>query len=134
MTTMGVAQAVNDTVSALGDYYQEDYASESENEGMAAAVQSDSESSGGNTRTNARRGRGRSRSRARNNERERDSYKNNPCPHCRKFCRHRQHPNISNDQCFWNKKYKGYRPKNVCDEMEIKFVPQWRFKEREEKE
>ena len=138
MTTMGVAQAVNDAVSALGDYYQEDYASESENKGMAAAVQSDSESSGGNTRTNARRGRGRSRSRARNNERERDSYKNNPCPHCRKFCRHRQHPNISNDQCFWNKKYKGYRPKNVCDEMEIKFVPQWRFKfkerEGEEKE
>jgi hypothetical protein len=129
----GVAQAVNEAVSAFNSYYQEDYASESETEGIAAAVQSDSESSGGNTRntSTSRRGRGRSRSRARSTTR--DNFRDNPCPHCRKYRRHRKHPNISTNECYWNPKYTGYRPRAVCDEMEIDFVPHWKIEEREEK-
>jgi hypothetical protein len=53
--------------------------------------------------------------------------KKNDCPHCKKFNRRRPHPNILKEKCFWNKKYKGYRPRTVCDELEIKFKPQSKF-------
>jgi hypothetical protein len=30
--------------------------------------------------------------------------KKNNCPHFKKFNRHRPHPNVPKDKCFWNKK------------------------------
>ena len=53
--------------------------------------------------------------------------KKNNCPHCKKFNQHRLHPNVSKEKCFWNKKYKGYHPRTVCDELEIKFKSQSKF-------
>ncbi len=44
--------------------------------------------------------------------------KKNTCPHCKKYhCRksHRVEP----DKCMWNKKYKGYRFKLICNELEV---------------
>ena len=58
-------------------------------------------------------------------------WQDNPCKHCKKYKRRNQHPNIPEEECFWNKKYTGYRPKGVCDEMEIKFIPRHRFEDDE---
>jgi len=58
---------------------------------------------------------------------EKKKNKKNNCPHCKKFNRRHPHPNVSNKKCFWNKKYKGYRPRTVCDKLEIEFKPQSKF-------
>ena len=50
-------------------------------------------------------------------------WQDNPCPHCKKYKRRLQHPHVSSNDCFWNKKYKGWRPKWICDEMEICYTP-----------
>ena len=44
-----------------------------------------------------------------------------------KFKRYHQHPNITHDNCFWNKKYKGFRPKWIYDKMDIKYKRRHKF-------
>ncbi len=52
--------------------------------------------------------------------------KKNTCPHCKKF--HRKEPyQVEADKCMWNKKYKGYRFKSICDELEVAFKPCHKF-------
>eukprot|EP00804_Cyclotella_cryptica_P006425 CCRYP_014284-RA/>CCRYP_014284-RA protein AED:0.46 eAED:0.44 QI:0/0/0/1/0/0.5/2/0/225 len=51
----------------------------------------------------------------------------NPCPHCKKLARRKPHPKTPEDRCFWNKQYKGYRGKWICDEMEMAYVPRHKF-------
>ena len=58
---------------------------------------------------------------------EKKKKKKKNCPHCKKFNRRRSHPNLPKEKCFWNKKYKGYRPRTVCDKLEIDFKPQSKF-------
>jgi hypothetical protein len=53
--------------------------------------------------------------------------KKNDCPHYKKFNRHRPHPNVPKDKCFWNKKYKGWRPRTICDKLEVEFKPCSKF-------
>ncbi len=53
--------------------------------------------------------------------------KKNDCLHCKKFNQHRPHPNVPKDKCFWNKKYKGWCPRMVCDKLEVKFKPRSKF-------
>jgi len=51
-----------------------------------------------------------------------DEPKKNTCPHCKKY--HRKKPHcVELDKCMWNKKYKGYRFKLICDELEVDFKP-----------
>ena len=38
----------------------------------------------------------------------------NTCPHCKKFQRRKPH-HVNPDKCMWNKKYKGYRFKSICN-------------------
>ncbi len=48
------------------------------------------------------------------------------CPHCKKF--HCTEPHrVSEDKCMWNKKYKGYQFKSICDELEVAFKPCHKF-------
>jgi hypothetical protein len=52
--------------------------------------------------------------------------KKNMCPHCKKF--HRKMPHqVEPDKCMWNKKYKGYRFKLICDKLEGAFKPHHKF-------
>ena len=51
----------------------------------------------------------------------------NDCPHCKKFERRKPHPHIPHDKCMWNKKYKGYRFKLICNELKVDFKPQHKF-------
>jgi hypothetical protein len=50
----------------------------------------------------------------------------NPCPHCKKFYQIKPHC-VSKDKCMWNKKYKGYRLKSICDKLEVAFKPRHKF-------
>ncbi len=43
-------------------------------------------------------------------------HEKNTCPHCKKFHRTKPH-RISKDKCMWNKKYKGYQVKSICDKL-----------------
>ena len=44
-----------------------------------------------------------------------DEPKKNTCPHCKKYHRKKPH-RVEPDKCMWNKKYKGYRFKLICDD------------------
>ena len=52
--------------------------------------------------------------------------KKNTCPHCKKYHRRKSH-HVEPEKCMWNKKYKGYRFKSICDELEVEFKPRIKF-------
>ena len=51
-----------------------------------------------------------------------DEPKKNTCSHCKKYHRKKSH-RVKPDKCMWNKKYKGYHFKSICNEHEIDFKP-----------
>jgi hypothetical protein len=53
--------------------------------------------------------------------------KKNDCPHCKKFNQRRPHPNIPKDKFFWNKKYKDWNPRMVCNKLEVEFKSHSKF-------
>jgi len=55
-----------------------------------------------------------------------DEPKKNTCPHCKKYHRKKPHRDEP-DKCMWNKKFKGYRFKSICDELEVDFKPRINF-------
>ncbi len=78
------------------------------------------------------RGRERHKSKSRHSGREKDKkgakkqQEKNTCPYCKKF--HRIKPQrVSEDKCMWNKKYKGYQFKSICDKLEVAFKPHHKF-------
>eukprot|EP00956_Cyclotella_meneghiniana_P038421 scaffold154279_cov36-Cyclotella_meneghiniana.AAC.1 len=84
------------------------------------------------TNTRQRSSRSKSRDRGNNGQgrsKSRDKAKgiNNDCPGCKEFKRRKRHPNINNAKCFWNKKYKGFRPAWICQEMEIPYKGRHKF-------
>jgi hypothetical protein len=56
-----------------------------------------------------------------------DKPKKNTCPHCKKYHCKKPHHCVEPDKCMWNKKYKGYRFKLICDELEVDFKPRIKF-------
>ena len=55
-----------------------------------------------------------------------DAAAKNTCPHCKKFqCRKPHHVDL--DKCMWNKKYKGYLFKYICNKLEVAFKPHHKF-------
>jgi len=49
-------------------------------------------------------------------EKDKDNeQKKNTCPHCKKYHCKKPH-RVEPDKCMWNKKYKGYRFKSICDD------------------
>ncbi len=50
----------------------------------------------------------------------------NTCPHCKKFQRTKPH-HVNPEKCMWNKKYKGYHFKSICNELEMAFKPRHKF-------
>ncbi len=55
-----------------------------------------------------------------------DKPKKNTCPHCKKFNCKKPHQ-IELDKCMWNKKYKGYHFKSICNKLEVAFKPRHKF-------
>jgi hypothetical protein len=52
--------------------------------------------------------------------------KKNTCPHCKMFHCKKPH-RVEPDKCMWNKKYKGYHFKSICNEVEVAFKPCHKF-------
>ncbi len=50
----------------------------------------------------------------------------NTCPHCKKIECRKPHC-INPDKCMWNKKYKGYCLKSICNKLEVAFKPLCKF-------
>jgi hypothetical protein len=51
-----------------------------------------------------------------------DEPKKNTCPHCKKF--HCKKPyQVEPDKFMWNKKYKVYHFKSICDKLKVAFKP-----------
>lgn len=147
-TGRGTANSVADSFGYLDRIIREEEArsqaapSETDDDddyGSAAAATSGSDSSTETRRDRKKkkkskkdkrdkdRGRDRGRSSSRRGKSQSNRAKDNPCRHCRKHHRRRQHPNIPEDRCFWNKKYKGYRPRMVADELGVPFKPREKF-------
>jgi hypothetical protein len=55
-----------------------------------------------------------------------DEPKKNTCLHCKKYHRKKSHC-VKLDKCMWNKKYKGYRFKSICNELKLDFKPRIKF-------
>jgi hypothetical protein len=55
-----------------------------------------------------------------------DKPKKNTCPHCKKYHCKKSHC-VEPDKCMWNKKYKGYCFKSICNELEVDFKPRIKF-------
>jgi hypothetical protein len=53
--------------------------------------------------------------------------KKNDCPHCKKYGNRRPHPKTPHEKCFWNKEWKGWHPRPVCDELEVTFKQRSKF-------
>ena len=100
----------------------------------AAYAATDSESSIG-TKKSAKSNKSTKRSEAKGRGRRGNSkdktntgtWQENPCKHCKKYKRRNQHPEYPATKCFWNKPVAMWRPKWVCDEMEIKYKPRHLF-------
>ncbi len=52
--------------------------------------------------------------------------KKNTCFHCKKFHCKKPHQ-VKPDRCMWNKKYKGYHFKSICDKLKVAFKPRHKF-------
>ena len=81
---------------------------------------------------NRRGGRSKSKDRGTKTPATSDKWQNNPCKHCKKFKRRNQHPDYPTEQCFWNTKMLAWRPRWVCDEMEVKYKPRHTFEDGHE--
>ena len=46
----------------------------------------------------------------------------NTCPNHNKIQRRKPH-RVDLDKCMWNKKYKGYRFKSICNKLDVAFKP-----------
>ena len=119
--TNEAAHLVQDTVNMFQDLMQAESDYES-----AYAVHSDSDSSN-SARTRKKRDKSKDRGRGRSRSKSTPQGINKDCPGCKEFKRRRRHPNVPNEKCFWNKKYKGFRPKWICDEMELTYKGRLKF-------
>ena len=71
--------------------------------------------------------RGQSKSRKRRDDSP-ANWESNPCKHCRKNKRHAVHSHVPTDRCFWNLKYKGWRPESICTRMKTRYRDRSKFR------
>jgi hypothetical protein len=48
------------------------------------------------------------------------------CPYCKKIQCRKPYP-VDLEKCMWNKKYKGYQFKSICNKLEVAFKPRHLF-------
>ena len=125
----GTAHLVAESVSYLQAMMGED--TNSAYTKSAYGITSDSDSSEGERKPRARERKKSQRSklqggRGKQKKEKDDKPKKNTCPHCKKFNRKKPHQ-VEPDKCMWNKKYKGYRFKSICNKLEVAFKPRHKF-------
>ena len=62
-------------------------------------------------------------------DRSKHTAENNPCKHCRKNGRIFRHTGTPPEECFWNPKWKGFRPRYVCTKLNKKYKARGKFPE-----
>ena len=77
-------------------------------------------------RNKDKRSKSRSKQERKKKKDNKDMPAKNTCPHCKKFQPRKPH-RIDPDKCMWNKKYKGYRFKSICNKLEVAFKPCHKF-------
>ncbi len=122
----GTAHSVADSVSYLQAMMDADMDTDYSEPAYAATSDSDSSKEmrkprGCNFKSKLRHG-----GREKDKKGAKKQHEKNTCPHCKKFHRTKPH-RISEDKCMWNKKYKGYRFKSICDKLEVAFKPHHKF-------
>ena len=129
-------------MALLSDFCQE--VAEEYNEEALAVSGSDSNSSHNKNaqshnkdrrtgRDNCGRSGGRFRSKSSDKRQTVSNYRDNPCKYCCKYHRLAVHQ-AKEEDCYWNKKLKVFRPKDVCKEMRIKWKPAFKFESDSEDE
>ena len=129
----GAAHSVTEAVTYLQQMIGGD--NESDYSESAFGVNTDSDSSKETHRSKLRSGRDKRRKKDKKKDKKKskkkdgkkdEEWEKNDCPHCKKF--HRKKPHRAEpEKCMWNKKYKGYRFKAICDELEVVFKPRHTF-------
>ena len=116
----GQANAAGDTLSHVRRLIFDDDSTV----GTAATVGYESDSSAESGRksragrsNNKDKARGRSKSKARAEQ----TAASNPCKYCKRNGRRNRHPNVPPEKCFWNKKWKGFRPRYVCRAINLPY-------------
>jgi hypothetical protein len=124
----GTAHSVANSVSFLNSMMNID--SKSDYTESAYGASSDSGSSEerrkSRKRENKKAKKSKSRGKKKKEEDKDDEPKKNTCPHCKKYHRKKSH-RVEPDKCMWNKKYKGYCFKLICNELEVDFKPRIKF-------
>ena len=95
-------------------------------------MNTDSDSSKDTRRSKSRGGRDKKKKKDKKKDKKKskkkdEEWEKNDCQHCKKFHRKKPHKHIEPEKCMWNKKYKGYRFKSICDELEVEFKPRITF-------
>ena len=152
-TPIGTANSVSSAIShlqnlVLGDDTEDDTSVEGYSYGTAYASRkltydSDSSDDRPRRRTNKHKSKDRDDRRSKSRDRRKSSsrdkgrressddekpdWRDNPCPHCKKHKRFRQHPWLDPAECHWNRKYTGYRPEGICEKLGIPFRSRSRF-------
>jgi hypothetical protein len=122
----GTAHSVADSVSHLQAMMDADTDADYSESAYAATSYSDS-----SKETRKPRGRDcKSKSRHGGCKKDKKGAKNqhekNTCPHCKQFHCTKPH-HVSKDKCMWNKKYKRYQFKSICNKLEVAFKPCHKF-------
>ena len=125
----GSAHSVTEAVTFLQQMIGGD--NESDYSESAFGVSTDSDSSKETRRAKAKSERDKKKKKDKKKDKKKskkkdEEWKKNDCPHCKKFHRKKPHK-VEPEKCMWNKKYKGYRYKSICDELEVEFKPRHTF-------
>ena len=125
----GAAHSVTEAVTFLQQMIGGD--NDSDYSESAFGVSTDSDSSKETRRSKSRSGRDKTKKKDKKKDKKKSKkkdaeWKENDCPHCKKFHRKKPHK-VEPDKCMWNKKYKGYRFKSIADELEVEFKPRHTF-------
>jgi hypothetical protein len=123
----GTAHSVADSVSYLSEMMDADMDTDYSESAYAAASDSElfkeTRKPCGCKRHKSKSGHG---GRKKDKKGAKKQQEKNTCPHCKKFHRIKPHRE-SKDKCMWNKKYKGYQFKSICDKLEVGFKPCHKF-------
>ncbi len=124
----GTAHSVANSVSFFNSMMNID--SKSDYTKSAHGASSDSGSSEERRKSHERKSKKAKKSKSRGKKKKEkakdEEPKKNTCPHCKQHHRKKSHC-IELDKCMWNKKYKGYRFKLICNELEVYFKPCIKF-------
>eukprot|EP00804_Cyclotella_cryptica_P011508 CCRYP_017067-RA/>CCRYP_017067-RA protein AED:0.60 eAED:0.30 QI:0/0/0/0.5/0/0.5/2/0/565 len=136
----GTANAVSNPVSLLTQLLQQQHgASDTDNTKCASAVQSNSNSSVNHRHNNNRQRTvgGTTMNATTNVAANAAASGETNAATCaihptlahtaKELARHKPHPKMPEDRCFWNKRYEGYCRKWICDKMKMAYVPRHKF-------